>query len=258
MTRVSLIILLLLASLSPICAGKRESLISGIVTDQKEPVVWRLESEIAYIWIKTFNARSATAFENAVMQVKNESGERLKGFILDLRNNGGGLLDQSVTVADAFLDGGTIVVTRGRTGVDETRFAAKPGQISDKKPLIVLINAKTAGAAEVVAGALQDHGRAVLVGEGSAGSGSVQSVIDLGENGAVKLTTARIYTPLGRGLGATGLEPDYLVPLPRPQTGEAESPRDAKNSDDRSSQLPGLPDPSEDTQLRFALSHLRR
>jgi carboxyl-terminal processing protease len=135
----------------------------------------------------------------------------VKGYVIDLRNNPGGLLNQAISVSDAFLDQGEIVSTRGRDLRDSQRHNAKPGDLTGGKPLVVLINEGSASASEIVAGALQDHRRAIVVGAKSFGKGSVQTIVPLSGEGAVKLTTARYYTPSGRSIQALGIEPDILV-----------------------------------------------
>ena len=142
-------------------------------------------------------------------RLNTQIGAKLKGYIIDLRNDPGGLLEQAIGVSDAFIDQGTIVITKGREGMQ--RSAASPGDITDGKKLVVLINGGSASAAEIVAGALQDHHRATLVGTRSFGKGSVQTIIPLGSNGALMLTTARYYTPSGRSIQAQGIEPDVVV-----------------------------------------------
>ena len=137
--------------------------------------------------------------------------DKLKGYVIDLRNNPGGLLDQAITVSDAFLERGEIVSTRGRNAEETQRFNAKAGDLTKGKPMVVLINGGSASASEIVAGALQDHKRATILGTRSFGKGSVQTIIPLGGNGAVRLTTARYYTPSGRSIQAKGIEPDIEV-----------------------------------------------
>jgi len=139
---------------------------------------------------------------------------------VDLRNNPGGLLSQAVYVSDAFLDAGEIVSTRGRQVSDGDRFNATPGDLAEGKPIVVLINGGSASASEIVAGALQDHRRAIVVGTNSFGKGSVQTVVPLNQDGAMRLTTARYYTPSGRSIQALGLSPDIIVEQPRPRTDE--------------------------------------
>jgi carboxyl-terminal processing protease len=148
-----------------------------------------------------------------VRELKKQIGPHLRGYIIDLRDDGGGVLDQAIAVSDDFLNGGEIVSTRGRHPDDTQRYDAKPGDITDGKPLIVLIDGGTASASEIVAGALQDHRRATILGTTSFGKGSVQTIIPLngGEDGALHLTTARYYTPSGRSIQATGIVPDIAV-----------------------------------------------
>jgi carboxyl-terminal processing protease len=139
----------------------------------------------------------------------NQAGNELKGYVLDLRNNPGGLLDQSISVSDAFLEKGEIVSTRGRNAEETQRFNVRAGDLTKGKPVIVLINGGSASASEIVAGALQDHKRATIIGTRSFGKGSVQTIIPLGSgNGALRLTTARYYTPSGRSIQAKGIVPD--------------------------------------------------
>lgn len=177
-----------------------------------QSVKHRLEQEnIGYIRITTFNQNTQNALEKAIADVKKKGGDKLIGYVLDLRNNPGGLLDQAISVSDSFLDKGEIVSTRGRNEQDTQRDNATPGDLIDGKPLIVLINSGSASASEIVAGALQDHHRALLVGTQSFGKGSVQTVIPLPGHGAMRLTTARYYTPSGRSIQAKGIEPDIKV-----------------------------------------------
>ena len=178
-----------------------------------ETVKAHREGNIGYIRITTFNERTAPGLERAVHDLKAQIGPALKGYIIDLRNNTGGLLDQSIAVSDDLLNGGEIVSTRGRQPQDTQRWDAHGGDITDGKPIIVLINEGTASASEIVAGALQDHKRATLIGMTSFGKGSVQTVIPLGgeHGGALRLTTARYYTPSGRSIQATGIDPDIAV-----------------------------------------------
>ena len=140
--------------------------------------------------------------------LKKQIGKNLKGYVIDLRNNPGGLLDQAIAVSDDFLDKGAIVLTKGRGHEETQRANARPGDITDGKQIVVLINGGSASASEIVAGALQDHKRATVIGTRSFGKGSVQTIIPLGANGAIRLTTARYYTPSGRSIQAKGIEPD--------------------------------------------------
>src|SRR5882762_4654975 len=164
-----------------------------------------------YIGITTFNEQTDVGLNNAMKNLKQQAGNKLLGVILDLRNNPGGLLDQAVAVSDAFLDKGEIVSTRGRRSEDAQRYNARPGDIAAGLPVAVLINGGSASASEIVAGALQDHHRAILLGTKSFGKGSVQTIIPLPGHGAMRLTTARYYTPSGRSIQAKGIEPDIEV-----------------------------------------------
>jgi carboxyl-terminal processing protease len=167
--------------------------------------------KIAYIRITTFNEQTDVGLNNAMKNLKQQAGGKLLGVVLDLRNDPGGLLDQAVAVADAFLDKGEIVSTRGRRSEDAQRYNARPGDIAAGLPIAVLINGGSASASEIVAGALQDHHRAILLGTRSFGKGSVQTIIPLPGHGAMRLTTARYYTPSGRSIQAKGIEPDIVV-----------------------------------------------
>ena len=175
----------------------------------------RLEGKIAYVRITTFNEQSTPGLESAVQKLRDESGDSLQGFVLDLRNNPGGLLDQAVSVSDSFLNQGEIVSTRGRNPDDAQRFNAREGDLAAGLPIVVLINGGSASASEIVAGALQDHGRAIVMGTRSFGKGSVQTIIPLSGNGAMRLTTSRYYTPSGHSIQAKGIEPDIVVPQAR-------------------------------------------
>jgi len=166
---------------------------------------------IAYIRITTFNEQTDVGLNNAMKSLKQQAGGKLLGVVLDLRNDPGGLLDQAVAVADAFLDKGEIVSTRGRRNEDAQRYNARPGDIAAGLPIAVLINGGSASASEIVAGALQDHHRAILLGTRSFGKGSVQTIIPLPGHGAMRLTTARYYTPSGRSIQARGIEPDIVI-----------------------------------------------
>ena len=169
--------------------------------------------DIGYIRITTFNEQTTEGLKKEIANLQSQIGEdKVKGYILDLRNNPGGLLEEAVTVSDTFLDRGEIVSTRGRNPEETQRRVAHPGDLTKGKPLIVLINGGSASASEIVAGALQDHKRATLVGTRSFGKGSVQTIIPLGSgNGALRLTTARYYTPSGKSIQAQGIKPDIEV-----------------------------------------------
>lgn len=167
--------------------------------------------DVAYIRITSFTEDTDKTVEKALAKARKESKNKLKGVVLDVRNNPGGLLDQAVNVSDLFLDKGEIVSTRSRNPEDTVKYTAKAGDIAEGLPIVVLINDGSASASEIVAGALQDHKRAIILGEKSFGKGSVQTVIPLGDHGAMRLTTARYYTPSGRSIQAKGIEPDVEV-----------------------------------------------
>jgi carboxyl-terminal processing protease len=170
------------------------------------------EGDIGYIRITAFNENTESGLREAVATLKKEIGKNLKGYVIDLRNNPGGLLEQAVSVSDDFLDKGEIVSTRGRRVEETQRYNAEAGDIADNLPLVVIINGGSASASEIVSGALQDHHRAILLGTRSFGKGSVQTIIPLPGHGAMRLTTARYYTPSGRSIQAKGIEPDIIVP----------------------------------------------
>ena len=171
----------------------------------------RLDGDIGYVRLSQFTDRTDDGLRKAVSEIRAKAGNNLKGFVLDLRGNPGGLLDQAVSVSDDFLDQGEIVSTRARHPEESQRWTAKPGDITGGLPVVVLINGGSASASEIVAGALQDHHRAVLVGTRSFGKGSVQTVMPLPGGGAMRLTTARYYTPSGRSIQGLGIMPDIEV-----------------------------------------------
>ncbi|MGB1045871.1 MAG: S41 family peptidase [Candidatus Puniceispirillaceae bacterium] len=171
--------------------------------------------DIGYLRITTFSEQTSPGLNDAVEKIFAEHGDKVKGFVLDLRNNPGGLLNEAIAVTDAFLEAGEIVSTRGRDAENASRAYAKPGDIARGLPLVVLINSGSASASEIVAGALKDHQRAVLLGTRSFGKGSVQSVIPVSGTGAMRLTTARYYTPSGVSIQATGITPNIEVALAR-------------------------------------------
>src|SRR5215831_3950369 len=183
---------------------------------QVDNVRWHREGDVGYVRMPGFNEQTALGLEKAVKDMKKQIGPGLRGYVLDLRNNPGGLLDQAIQVSNDFLNSGEIVSTRGRHPEDTQRYDAKSGSdITGGKPVVVLINAGTASAAEIVSGALQDHKRATIVGMTSFGKGSVQTIIPLGEGGgALRLTTARYFTPSGHSIQAQGIIPDYAVAQP--------------------------------------------
>lgn len=230
-------------------------------------VRYRIEDgDIGLLDVNTFNEQTYDNLENAIKKIREEVGdEELKGFIVDLRLNPGGLLDQAVSVSDSFLDRGLIVSTRGRNDDETRRHSARPGDLTGGKPLIVLINGGSASASEIVAGALQDHKRATVVGTRSFGKGSVQTIIPLGGNGALRLTTALYYTPADRSIQGKGIDPDIEViqPLPEELQGRVEargesnlrghivgSEEDEEVGSGSIAYVP--PDPEDDIQLQYA------
>ena len=235
-------------------------------------VKFRVENDIGYMKITSFTEKTYDDLQNAIQQIKKQvPKDKLKGYVLDLRLNPGGLLDQAVSVSDTFLNRGEIVSTRGRDPKDVTRFDAKPKSADDidGKPLVVLINGGSASASEIVAGALQDLKRATVVGTQSFGKGSVQTIIPLGENGALRLTTALYYTPSGKSIQGTGITPDIKVEQPLPpdlqgrdvSRGESDLKGHIKGADENdkgsgsAAYVP--PDPKDDLQLIFAEELLR-
>jgi carboxyl-terminal processing protease len=187
----------------------------------------RLEAgDIGYVRLTSFNEQTEVGLRRELQKLRGQAGAGgLKGLVLDLRNNPGGLLDQAVQVADDFLDQGEIVSTRARRQEDAQRWNAKAGDIAKDLPIVVLINGGSASASEIVAGALQDHRRAIVLGVKSFGKGSVQTVMPIPGNGAIRLTTARYFTPSGRSIQATGIEPDIEV-LAQRQEATATIPRE--------------------------------
>jgi carboxyl-terminal processing protease len=225
--------------------------------------------DVGYIRVTQFNEQTTDGLKKAISDLTSQLGaEKLKGFVIDLRNNPGGLLDQAISVSDAFLEKGEIVSTRGRNAEETQRFNARPGDLTKGKPLIVLINGGSASASEIVAGALQDHKRATLVGTRSFGKGSVQTIIPLGAgNGALRLTTARYFTPSGRSIQAKGITPDIEVLQDVPEDLKARTDTKgeaslrghlkAEGSEESGSQSYVPPDEKDDHALKEALDLLR-
>ena len=180
----------------------------------------RIENDVVIMRVTTFNEQTMPNLEDGIKAVMEQIGEKEpKGFVLDLRNNPGGLLSEAISVTDLFLDQGEIVSTRDREGKGE-RYKAIKGDIAEGKPLVILINAGSASASEIVAGALQDHRRAIVLGTKSFGKGSVQSVLPMGQSGGIRLTTARYYTPSGRSIQALGVTPDIFLKFKRVEESE--------------------------------------
>ena len=170
-----------------------------------------LEKGFGYVRVSQFQERSSSDLKKQISKLKKENGGKLKGIVLDLRNNPGGLLDSAVEISDIFITKGPIVSVKGRNEDNEIVHSAKPDDMLDGAPIVVLVNGGSASASEIVAGALQDHKRAIIMGTKTFGKGSVQTVVPLGNNTAIKLTTARYYTPSGRSIQAKGIEPDIVI-----------------------------------------------
>jgi carboxyl-terminal processing protease len=230
----------------------------------------RVEDDVGYLRVISFTEKTYPDLEKAIQKIKaTVPADKLKGFVLDLRLNPGGLLDQAINVSDAFLQRGEVVSTRGRNPDETRRFNAGPGDLTDGKPLIVLINGGSASASEIVAGALQDLRRGTVLGTRSFGKGSVQTIIPLGENGALRLTTALYYTPSGRSIQGTGITPDIKVEEPLPQELQGKMVTEGESSlrghikgqsetDEGSGSVAYVPpDPKDDVQLNYALDLLR-
>ncbi|MGP1397540.1 MAG: S41 family peptidase [Inquilinaceae bacterium] len=215
-----------------------------------QSVRWETHDDVGYIRITSFTEQTEQGVIEALEGIKEELGVNLAGYVLDLRNNPGGLLDQAIAVSDAFLERGEIVSTRGRHEDQAQRYNAQDGDYTDGMPVVVLINGGSASASEIVAGALQDHRRAVLLGTDSFGKGSVQTIMPLPGNGAMRLTTARYYTPSGRSIQALGISPDIEVPTARIEqldvSGRRESDlRGALLNPDADGEVPAVPVPEE-------------
>ncbi len=257
--------------LTVIRKGKDDSFDVKIYRDviRINPVKSRAEGEIAYIRVTQFNEQTHANLKTAIAKLKKEIGSNLKGFVIDLRNNPGGLLDQAVAVSDTFLEKGIIVVTRGRRESETKQENAKKGDLTDGKKIVVLINGGSASASEIVAGALKDHDRATIIGTRSFGKGSVQTIIPLGSSGALRLTTARYYTPKRESIQAKGIVPTIVVEQELPEElkkkvrkpgGEASlrghlKSEGGKESSGSSSFVPK--EKEKDTQLQYALKLLR-
>jgi carboxyl-terminal processing protease len=230
----------------------------------------RVEGDVGYLRVISFTEKTYDDLEKAIKKIKEEvPADKLKGYVLDLRLNPGGLLDQAINVSDAFLQRGEVVSTRGRNPEETRRFNAGPGDLTDGKPVIVLVNGGSASASEIVAGALQDLKRATVVGTRSFGKGSVQTIIPMGEAGALRLTTALYYTPSGKSIQGTGIQPDIKVEQPLPPElqgkvraeGESSLPghiqgqSETEEGSGSTAYVP--PEAKDDVQLNYALDLLR-
>ena len=257
--------------LTVIRKGQDEPLQIKVVRDviRINPVKARVEDDVAYVRLTTFNEQTYSELKKAVSKLKKDIGGKLKGYVIDLRNNPGGLLDQAISVSDAFLEQGAIVLTRGRNLQETQRSNARSGDITEGKKIVVLINGGSASASEIVAGAIQDQKRGIVIGTRSFGKGSVQTIIPLDGNGAIRLTTARYYTPSGRSIQAKGIEPNIVVEqeLPEELKKSAQKPRgeaslrghlkgeDEKEASGSSAYVPR--EKEKDSQLKYALKHVR-
>ena len=230
----------------------------------------RVEGDVGYLRVISFTEKTYDDLEAAIAKIKEEvPADKLKGYVLDLRLNPGGLLDQAINVSDAFLERGEVVSTRGRNEDETRRFNATPGDDVDGKPVIVLVNGGSASASEIVAGALQDLRRATVVGTRSFGKGSVQTIIPMGDAGALRLTTALYYTPSGKSIQGTGITPDITVeqPLPPELQGKLETAGESslrghiqgQSETDQGSGSSAYvpPEAKDDVQLQYALELLR-
>jgi len=228
-----------------------------------------LEDDVGYLRVTQFNEQTFENLKDAIEDLQDDlPTAELKGFVIDLRNNPGGLLDQAIAVSDTFLDRGEIVSTRGRTAEESQRFNARSGDLAKGKPVIVLINGGSASASEIVAGALQDHRRATVLGTRSFGKGSVQTIIPLGSNGALRLTTARYYTPSGRSIQAKGIDPDIVIEQEIPEELQGSTSTrgesalrghlETEEGEEQGGSSAYVPqDKEEDKQLNYALDLLR-
>ncbi|MFY8101449.1 MAG: S41 family peptidase, partial [Allorhizobium sp.] len=231
---------------------------------------WPLRRVRLRLRVISFTEKTYDDLEAAIEKIKKEVPEdKLKGYVLDLRLNPGGLLDQAIYVSDAFLERGEVVSTRSRDPQDTRRFNATAGDITDGKPIIVLVNGGSASASEIVAGALQDLKRATVLGTRSFGKGSVQTIIPMGDKGALRLTTALYYTPSGNSIQGTGIEPDIKVEQPLPEElqgkvrteGESALPGHIKGQNENEEGSGSVayvpPEAKDDVQLNYALDLLR-
>ncbi len=210
----------------------------------------RLEGKIGYVRITSFSAQAHLGVRKAIAEFRTEIGNDLQGLVLDLRNNPGGLLDQAVSVSDDFLEQGEIVSTRSRKAEDTQRYNARPGDLTNGLPIVVLINGGSASASEIVAGALQDHNRAIILGTKSFGKGSVQTIIPVSGQGAMRLTTARYYTPSGNSIQGVGIVPDINVGLAKIE--EITQPKGRSEADLRGALDNGLDDGEKDAEDKDA------
>src|SRR6202011_3857974 len=237
-----------------------------------QSVKLREEGQVGYVRISQFSQQTAEGLKTAINKIQSDIGkDKVQGYVIELRNDPGGLLDQALEVSDDFLDSGEIVSIRGRRPDQVQSFKAARGDLAAGKPIIVLVNGASASASEIVAGALQDHRRATVLGTRSFGKGSVQTIISLGSNGALRLTTARFYTPSGHSIQAKGIDPDVVVAedlppelqkSPQPTIGEASLKGHLSGEATTGKEESGSPayvpaDPKQDKQLNYALDLIR-
>ncbi|MCC9624588.1 S41 family peptidase [Thalassospira sp. MA62] len=209
------------------------------------------KDDVGYIRLTKFNEQTFSGLQRAISDMRDQIGPEFKGLVIDLRNNPGGLLDQAISVSDAFLDKGEIVSTRPRDTENTERYNAREGDLSEGLPIVVLINDGSASASEIVAGALQDHRRAVIMGTRSFGKGSVQTILPMPGNVALRLTTARYYTPSGKSIQEVGIVPDIIVPQARVESIEADNRRsEASLSGALRNEDEGISDAEEDANSR--------
>jgi carboxyl-terminal processing protease len=261
-------------SLTIVRKGKDDPIDVKIVRDviRINAVKGRLEGDdIIYMKVSTFNEQTHANLVKQVEALKKKATKPVRGYVLDLRNNPGGLLDQAISVSDDFLEQGAIVLTKGRNLEETQRANARAGDITEGKRILVLVNGGSASASEIVAGALQDHKRALVIGTRSFGKGSVQTIIPLGQNGALRLTTARYYTPSGRSIQALGIDPDVIVEQEVPDELKPKRPerprgeaslrghlKGEKGKKEESGSSAYVPkEPEKDTQLQYALKLMR-
>jgi carboxyl-terminal processing protease len=238
-----------------------------------DPVKYNAENDVGYIRVTAFNEQTASALQSALEELRAKIGSKLKGYVIDLRNNPGGLLDQAVVASASFLDRGKIVAIKGRDPEENQRYEAQNSDVTKGAKPVVRINGGSASASEIVAGALKDNHRATVVGTRSFGKGSVQTIIPLANQGALRLTTGRYYTPSGRSIQAEGIEPDVVVTEEIPDDSEDKAAAKdiiseaslrghlRNNAEDAKEKLGSTsyvnPDKTKDTQLAYALNYLR-
>ena len=236
--------------------GAAQPLVVRVIRDviRTPSVRFRAEGNAAYILITSFTEQTESGVRRAMTELKAQLGDKFEGVILDMRNNPGGLLEQSVAVVDAFLERGEVVSTRGREPGQVQRYTARRGDLAEGKPMIVITNNGSASASEIVAGALQDHKRAIVLGTQTFGKGSVQTIMPMGEQGAMRLTTSRYYTPSGRSIQGTGVTPDVWVEAARIQPLTANQQAAAANGQQPATAAPPTAGPGATTPPDYQLA----